>query len=181
MKDRCILLFIDPRDGQTFYIENCHKNVVVSYFYLLDEFECYINSEIEISDETWLYSDIDLMRYMKEIRDEGYKPILHVLIDNLSRDAAYAIEEYLIRMTGRKNIKHGNLINKYPSSKYEHRKYLHLPESEEITYKEMRAKYPEVMDVYHYWGFIHNDLYDKYCVEKERVYQEFVRLSESQS
>lgn len=179
MNDRCIILFIDPRNGQTFYIVNGTKDLVEVYFSLLDDYIGCIEFGLEITKEEWRRCDLDLIQFMKEIRDEGYEPVLHVLLEDLSIDAAYAIEEYLIKMTGRRNISHGNLINKYPSSKYGHWKYLYLPQSEKTTYEEMRDKYPEVMDVYYNWGFIHNDLFEKYCVEKERVYQESAKLFEN--
>lgn len=67
MNDRCIILFIDPRDGEIFYVENGSIDLLEGYVYLLDEFDAFVDAGIEIIKENWAYSDLDLIRFMKFI------------------------------------------------------------------------------------------------------------------
>lgn len=144
MNQYYVYFLIDPRDNQVFYIGKGTGDRINEHFSEIEKYMDYRENREKYGKVR--FSNTKKLARMMQIRKEGLETIRKKVKENLSQETAYVLEEILIERFGREVIKTGKLTNLEPGGNWSYPKVI-LKESKKTTIEEVKAKYPELLDV----------------------------------
>ncbi|PCJ25139.1 MAG: hypothetical protein COA97_08305 [Flavobacteriales bacterium] len=133
-----VYFLIDPRNGDVFYIGKGKENRINDHFKELDKF-------IKGSITKASFYNVNKLSLMKEIREDGYETETKKILENIKEESAFVLEEILVDRFGRSIENKGQLLNLIRGGNIDYYDIESKPKK--TLMKEVRAKYPELIDV----------------------------------
>jgi hypothetical protein len=142
MNNYYVYFLTDPRNNEVFYIGKGKGNRINDHF---RELKKYISYSIEEPNtEKVKFSNHSKLDTMKSIIDDGFEVTTLKVIENLSEEAAFIMEEILVRRLGQAIYNEGHLTNILEGGNVDYYDIDRKPIK--TTMKVVRAKYPELID-----------------------------------
>ncbi|OFY96728.1 MAG: hypothetical protein A3K10_15680 [Bacteroidetes bacterium RIFCSPLOWO2_12_FULL_31_6] len=169
MNNYYVYFLIDPRNNEVFYIGKGKKNRINNHFKELEKYEKY-NKE-ETNEKIIKFSNHAKLDIMQSIIEDGKEIIVEKVIENLSEESAFVLEEILVDRFGQKIDRKGHLTNLLRGGNVDY----FDTESNPIrtSMKVVRTDYPELLEVLKKYPNLNKTKYKKeQQIERQRQLDE---------